>query len=79
MARVRAFSKKSVYLEERLKNENPFIEDRHLTSLEKVQMITMLGIARRRLRYLIREIALIDMQQNLFCSEMKFFVRSVNS
>ncbi|CAF3603065.1 unnamed protein product [Adineta steineri] len=50
VARIRAFSKKSVYLEERLKNENPFIEDRYLTSLEKVQMITMLGISRRRLR-----------------------------
>ncbi|CAF3943400.1 unnamed protein product [Rotaria sp. Silwood2] len=50
MDRIRAFSKKSIYLEERLKSENPFIEDRFLTSLEKVQMITMLGIIRRRLR-----------------------------
>ncbi|CAF1217575.1 unnamed protein product [Rotaria magnacalcarata] len=50
MDRIRAFSKKSVYLEDRLKNENPFVEDRYLTSLEKIQMITMLGIIRRRLR-----------------------------
>ena len=50
MARIQAFRKKSVYLEERLKQENPLIEDRYLTSLEKVQMITMLGIVRRRLR-----------------------------
>ncbi|CAF3613901.1 unnamed protein product [Rotaria sp. Silwood1] len=50
MDRIRAFSKKSVYLDERIKNENPLIEDRYLTSLEKVQMITMLGIIRRRLR-----------------------------
>ncbi|CAF1183362.1 unnamed protein product [Rotaria sordida] len=50
MDRIRSFSKKSIYLDERLKRENPFIEDRLLTSLEKVQMITMLGIIRRRLR-----------------------------
>ncbi|CAF1598804.1 unnamed protein product [Adineta ricciae] len=45
-----AFNKKLAYLEERLKKENPFIEDRHLTPLEKIQMITMLGIVRPRLR-----------------------------
>ncbi len=50
MARIQAFRKKSVYLEERLKQENPLVEDRYLTSLEKVQMISMLGIVRRRLR-----------------------------
>ncbi|CAF1467081.1 unnamed protein product, partial [Didymodactylos carnosus] len=48
--RIRAMRKKSVYFEERLKRDNPFREDRALTSLEKVQMISMLGIIRPRLR-----------------------------
>lgn len=48
--RLQALTKKTVYLEERLKGENPFVEDRYLTSLEKIQMITILGIIRRRLR-----------------------------
>lgn len=68
--------KKSVYFEERLKNENPFVEDRYLTSLEKVQMITMLGIIRRRLRLTTGRSAIHAYLSSL---EMRSSVRFVNN
>jgi hypothetical protein len=53
------------------------MEDRYLTSLEKVQMITMLGIIRRRLRYLFSFI--IISYKSLHSIEMKFYVRFANN